>query len=294
MQGGGADQAHPDGRGGEAHPPPPSRRHCNAGGGHRQRDRRRPLHLRLRHRLSQSFLLDPARSHPRRPSCAAARSPRFHLEVLERRCAVRLGRQALAGQARPGYAASVQGAAHADSNGDRHRGDDRARRRARLYAPVRAARASRLHPPESRPLRPCRPGRGTEVPTREDHGGALRLHRGFPARGDGRSAPRGELRARLPDQARTDQYPQGQLQRAIQERCGHLRRSRRCRHVFHRQARRCRARAARALRGVRRLRDTADRRRQGLGEPGQAQALDAALHGRGRAAVARPRASARA
>ena len=64
VQGGGADQAHPHGRCGQTHPPRPSGRYRDPGGGDRSRGRRRPFHLRLRLRLSQPAVRRRARTQP--------------------------------------------------------------------------------------------------------------------------------------------------------------------------------------------------------------------------------------
>ena len=78
--------------------------------------------------------------------------PRSHPEVLDRGGAIRLGGQILARKEHRRHAASVERAAHADGDRDRHRGDDRARRQPRLHAPGGAARTGLLHTEEGRPL----------------------------------------------------------------------------------------------------------------------------------------------
>ena len=105
VQGGGADQADSHGRGGEAHSSRPPGRYRHPGGGHRSRGGQRPLHLRLRLRISQSAVRERARPLARRPPSAPAGIARSHPEVLDLGGAVRLGRQILARQEHRRHAA---------------------------------------------------------------------------------------------------------------------------------------------------------------------------------------------
>src|ERR1700729_1345417 len=59
--------------------------------------------------------------------------------MLDGAGAVRLGRPILEGQEHRRHAAAAYSAAHADGDGDRHRGDDRYRRRPRLRAQLEPA-----------------------------------------------------------------------------------------------------------------------------------------------------------
>ncbi len=172
VQGGGADQAHSHGRGGEAHSSCPPRRYRDPGGGDRSRDGQRPVHLRLRLRISQSAVRGRARPLARRPPSAPAGVPRSDPEMLDLGGAVRLGREILARQEHRCHAAPAAQAAYADGDRDRHRGDDRACGPARLHAALGAARARRIHPQEGRPLRarrarpPAENGRSIRSPWR--------------------------------------------------------------------------------------------------------------------------------
>ena len=98
VQSRGADQAHSHGCGGQAHSSCPPGRYRHPGRGHRPRGGRRPFHLRLRLRISQSAVRERARPLARRPPSAPAGIARPDPEVLDRARAVRLGRQVLARQ----------------------------------------------------------------------------------------------------------------------------------------------------------------------------------------------------
>ncbi len=128
------------------------------------------------------------------------------------------------------------------------RGDDRSRRRPRLYAVARAARTARLDPREGRSLRARRQGRGPQDAAQQCHRRALRLSCGQPARSHGRSACRHQLRTGLSEGARTYPHHHVQLRHRSQRRRRHFRSARRGRGVFPRRSGFRRARTSRILR----------------------------------------------